>query len=144
MFRLFDNLKLFFRIRRTWTGGLVFRLHYQVTVCIILTSCAVLAARQYVGEPIHCIHSNDLPQNVINAFCWVHSTFSMESAFTKRVDVDISHPGVDNSQSGQGATREHRYYQWVAFCLVLQVSDSRIAEWYCQWVTFCLVLQVSE
>jgi hypothetical protein len=75
-----------------------------------------------VGDPINCIHSKDLPHDVINAFCWVHSTFSIESAFTKRVDIDISYPGVENSLGGKKAKKEHRYYQWVIFCLFLQVS----------------------
>lgn len=122
MFRLFDSLKSFFKFRRISTSGFVFRLHYQVTVAIILTSTLILAARQYVGEPINCIHSKDLHHDVINTFCWVHSTFSIESAFTKKVGSDISHPGVDNSLGGQKAKREHRYYQWVVFCLFLQVS----------------------
>jgi hypothetical protein len=124
MFRLFESLKSFFKIRRIRTVGFVFRLHYQVTVSIMLTSCLILAARQYVGEPISCIHSRDLPHQVINTFCWVHSTFSVESDFNGRVGVDISHPGVGNSHGGHKPRREHSYYQWVVFCLFLQVSGS--------------------
>jgi hypothetical protein len=123
MFTLYDTLKSFFKFRRFSTGGFIFKLHYQLTVAIMLTSTLVLAARQYVGEPINCIHSKDLPHDVINSFCWIHSTFSIESAFNKRVGTDISHPGVDNSLGGQKAKKEHRYYQWVVFCLFLQVSD---------------------
>lgn len=123
MFNIFGGLKSFFKFRRISTCGLVFKLHYRVTVAILLMSCLIVAARQYVGDPISCIHGKDLPHDVINTFCWVHSTFSIRSAFLKRIGIDISHPGIENSLAGQKPTRVHRYYQWVVFCLLLQVSD---------------------
>lgn len=122
MFNIFDSLKPFFKFRRITTGGFVFALHYRATVGILLMSCVVVAARQYVGDPIDCIHGKDLPHNVVDAFCWLHSTFSIRSAFLKRVGADISHPGIDNSLGGHRPNKQHRYYQWVAFCLFMQVS----------------------
>lgn len=115
-------LKSFFKFRRFSTGGLVFKLHYRGTVAFLLMSCIVVAARQYVGDPINCIHGRDLPHDVINSFCWVHTTFSIRSAFLKRVDIDISYPGIENSERGEKPRKEYRYYQWVVFCLFLQVS----------------------
>jgi hypothetical protein len=82
----------------------------------------MVAARQYVGDPINCIHSKELPSDTIKAFCWIHSTFSIKSAFTKRVGIDISHLGIENSAAGQKPRKEYGYYQWVVFFLLLQVS----------------------
>jgi hypothetical protein len=122
MLNIFDNLKTFFTYRRITTEGLVFKMHYRATVCIILAFCLMVAARQYVGDPINCIHGNDLHHDVINTFCWIHSTFSVKSAFLKKVGIDISHPGIASSLGGQQPRREYRYYQWVVFFLLLQVS----------------------
>jgi hypothetical protein len=122
MLEVFNQLKSFFTFRRITSEGLVFKLHYRATMCIILGFCLMVAARQYVGDPIKCIHGKDLPNEVINTFCWVHSTFSVKSAFLKRVGIDISHPGIENSLAGEKPRKEYRYYQWVVFCLLLQVS----------------------
>ena len=113
MLNVFDRLKSFFTFRRTNTDGLVFKLHYRGTVCIILASCLMVATS---------IHSKELPSVTIKAFCWIHSTFSIKSAFTKRVGIDISHLGIENSASGQKPRKEYGYYQWVVFFLLLQVS----------------------
>jgi len=120
MLGIFEQLKTFFTIRRINTEGLVFKLHYRATVCLILAFCLILATKQYVGDPIKCIHGKDLPHEVINTFCWIHSTFSVKSAFLKKVGIDISHPGIANSLEGQQPRQEYRYYQWVLFCLLLQ------------------------
>jgi hypothetical protein len=122
MLSVFENLKSFFTYRRISTEGLVFKMHHRATVCIILAFCLMVAARQYVGDPINCIHGKDLHHDVINTFCWIHSTFSVKSAFLKKVGIDISHPGIASSQGGQQQRREYRYYQWVVFFLLLQVS----------------------
>lgn len=121
MLSLFENLKSFFTYRNISTEGLVFKMHYRATVCIILAFCLMVAAKEYVGDPINCIHDKTLHHDVINTFCWIHSTFSVKSAFLNKVGIDISYPGIANSLGGQ-QRREYRYYQWVVFFLLLQVS----------------------
>jgi hypothetical protein len=121
MLKIFEQLKSLFAHRRISTEGLVFKMHYRATVAVISAFCVIVATRQYVGDPIKCIHSKELPHEVINTFCWIHSTFSVKSFFLKKVGVDISHPGIANSLGGQ-PLREYRYYQWVVFFLLLQVS----------------------
>jgi hypothetical protein len=123
MFNIFTNVKSLFKFQRISTDGLVFKLHYRETVSILVIFCITLSTCQFVGEPIDCIHNKDLPNNLINAYCWIHSTFSMRSAFHKIGSVDISHPGIENSLGGQKPKKEHRYYQWVVLCLFLQVSS---------------------
>jgi hypothetical protein len=122
MFHTFGSLKSLLKVPRVSTSGLVFKLHYRATVAVLLTSCLLVAARQYVGDPINCMHDKDLSHNAVNTLCWIQSTFSIRSAFHKIVGVDVSHPGIENSLGGQKPKKEHRYYQWVVFCLFAQVS----------------------
>ena len=77
---------------------------------------------QYVGNPIDCIHSKDIPEEVLNTFCWIHSTYTIPSAFWKRIGFDVAHPGVDKTLDPE-ERRYHKYYQWVCFCLFFQVSN---------------------
>ncbi len=32
--------------------------------------------RQYIGDPIDCI-VEEIPNNVMDTYCWIHSTFSV-------------------------------------------------------------------
>jgi hypothetical protein len=96
------------------------RLHYHFTVAILLGGSAIVTARQYVGNPIDCTHGKDIPEDVLNTYCWIHSTFTVESAFWKRVGIDVAHPGMETSINPE-ERRYHRYYQWVCFMLFGQV-----------------------
>ncbi len=37
-------------------------------------------------------------QDVLNTYCWIHSTYTIPSAFWKRIGFDVAHPGVDKTQ----------------------------------------------
>lgn len=84
-------------------------------------------------------HHRDIPEDVLNTYCWIHSTYTVVDAFRKKQGLEVPFPGVDNSQGGRGAlTIKHtKYYQWVAFTLFFQVS-----QWFCCIIshittTFC-------
>ena len=32
-----------------------------------------------------CIHTKDIPEDVLNTYCWIHSTYTIPSAFWKRI-----------------------------------------------------------
>lgn len=65
----------------------------------------------------------DIPEDVLNTYCWIHSTYTVADAFTKKQGSEVPFPGVDNSQSRVNVTIKHtKYYQWVAFTLFFQVS----------------------
>ena len=86
----------------------------------------IVSAKQYVGNPIDCIHSRDIPEEVLNTYCWIHSTYTIPSAFWKRIGFDVAHPGVDKTLDPE-ERRYHKYYQWVCFCLFFQVRpDTRL------------------
>jgi hypothetical protein len=110
-----------FRGRRVNIDSTIFRLHYQLTFCILMIFTFILAANQYVGKPIRCMHHMDeQPDEVLDTFCWIHSTFSVTEAFYKEVGVEVPFPGVDNTR-GKKEIKVHRFYQWVPFWLFFQV-----------------------
>ena len=58
---------------------------------------------------------------VLNTFCWIHSTYTIPSAFWKRIGIDVAHPGIDKTIDPE-ERRYVKYYQWVCFCLFFQVG----------------------
>jgi len=56
--------------------NIVFFLHYNVTVCLLIGSSLLVTAGLYIGDPIECI-SDASVQDVIDSFCWVQSTFTV-------------------------------------------------------------------
>ena len=124
MLHLFLGLKSLVKVRRYNTDGSVFRLHYKVTVTCLLAFTFIVTSRQYVGTPILCLHTRDVPKEVLNTYCWIHPTYTLSSAHWKRVGVDVPHPGVDKTRDEKD--KKHvKYYQWVGFLLFFQVSSQK-------------------
>ncbi len=44
----------------------------------LLMSHSPVPFRQYIGDPIDCI-VEEIPNNVMDTYCWIHSTFSVPS-----------------------------------------------------------------
>lgn len=122
MFQLFGSLKTFIKPQSTHVDNLIFRLHYRVTVTFLIGFSLMMTAHQYFGDPIDCVTKRDLPSQLLDTYCWIHSTYSVEGSWEKEVGVDIPYPGVDNSiQPNNSTTRiYHGYYQWVCFVLFFQ------------------------
>lgn len=93
---------------KTTDGGVrvdnwVFRAHYKLTAAILFGCSLLVTSRQYFGDPIYCV-ADGVPRDVLDAYCWTHSTFT-----------------VDSAAGGQDhASRYHDYYQWVGLALFLQ------------------------
>jgi len=120
---IISGLKSLVKVSRYHTDGSVFRLHYRVTVMALLAFTFIVTTRQYIGSPIMCVHTRDIPKDVLNTYCWIHPTYTLSSAHWKRVGVDVPHPGVDKTRDDRD--KKHvKYYQWVGFCLFFQVSVS--------------------
>lgn len=126
MLDIFRGLKSLIKISHIHTDSAVFRLHYSLTVIILIAFSLIVTTRQYVGNPIDCVHSKDLPEDVLNTYCWIHSTYTITAAYRKREGDEVPFPGVANSRLYPDSERkEYRYYQWVCFMLFLQVIDRR-------------------
>ncbi|OWR45727.1 shaking B isoform D [Danaus plexippus plexippus] len=93
--------------------SVAFRLHCGATTAALLAASAALTTRHLVGNPIDCIHTRDIPEDVLNTYCWIHSTFTVAGEAG-------AYPGV--RPAGTAPRRYGKYYQWVAFMLFLQVS----------------------
>lgn len=61
------------------------------------------------------VFSRDIPEDVLNTYCWIHSTYTVVDAFMKKQGLEVPFPGIDNSQGGRGplTIKHNKYYQWV-------------------------------
>ena len=121
MLSVFGAVKHLTKFSAVKTDHVIFRLHYHFTVAFLIASSVVITARQYVGNPIDCTHGKDIPEDVLNTYCWIHSTWTVESAFWKRIGIDVAHPGME-TLTNLGEKRHIKYYQWVCFVLFFQVG----------------------
>lgn len=126
MLDIFQRVKGLFKVHRTHIDGSVFRLHYRLTSAGLVVCCILLAATQFVGKPIECLHSNDISSGVLDTWCWIHSTYTVPAAFNKQVGVEVPYPGIDNSRNVL-EKKVYKFYQWVALCLFFQVSQHQIS-----------------
>uniref|UniRef100_A0A1W7RAB3 Innexin n=1 Tax=Hadrurus spadix TaxID=141984 RepID=A0A1W7RAB3_9SCOR len=119
MDQLFGSLKNLFKVDTTNIDNNVFRMHYRLTVAVLIAFSILVTGRQYIGDPIDCISKDDIPSEVLDTFCWIHHTFSVVDAWHKKVGDEIPYPGVDKYTRGEKRVY-HAYYQWVCFVLFLQ------------------------
>lgn len=124
MLDVFRGLKHLIKVSHVKTDSPVFRLHYSATVIILMSFSIIVTTRQYVGNPIDCVHTKDIPEDVLNTYCWIHSTYALKSLFKKKPGVAVPYPGIGNSEGEQSDKKLYRYYQWVCFCLFFQVSST--------------------
>ncbi|KAL3205634.1 hypothetical protein MRX96_052959 [Rhipicephalus microplus] len=122
MDQLFGNLKGFFKTDFTVIDNNVFRLHYKATVCILIAFSILVTGRQYIGDPIDCISKDAVPPNLLDTFCWIHTTFSLTDAWHKKVGVQVPYPGVDKYTPGEKRVY-HAYYQ------LSKAAASRTSSW---------------
>uniref|UniRef100_A0A2A4K556 Innexin n=1 Tax=Heliothis virescens TaxID=7102 RepID=A0A2A4K556_HELVI len=96
--------------------SVAFRLHCGATTAALLAASAALTTRHLVGNPIDCIHTRDIPEDVLNTYCWIHSTFTVAG---EAGGAGGAYPGVRSA--GTSPRRYGKYYQWVAFTLFFQI-----------------------
>jgi hypothetical protein len=118
---IFGSLRNLVKIDKVCIDNNVFRLHYKATVIFLVAFSLLVTGRQYFGDPIDCIQRDDIPANIIDTYCWIHSTFTLPHAFNKSVGSQIAHPGIDKYTPGMPRVY-HKYYQWVCFVLFLQAA----------------------
>lgn len=87
---LFKNFTKVIKIRQVLLDNNVFQLHYRVTALLLLGCSALVASKQHFGDPIDCITRDDVPNKIMDTYCWIHSTFTLPSACNKTVGVQVS------------------------------------------------------
>ena len=56
-------------------------------------------------------------------YCWLEGSFSVVDSTGKAVTENVAYPGVKTLNEANGDRRQsHKYYQWVYFVLIIQVS----------------------
>lgn len=125
MLDVFRGLKNLVKISHIHIDSPIFRLHYSITVLMLCAFSLIVTTRQYVGNPIDCVHTKDIPEDVLNTYCWIHSTYTLKSAFKKKVGEEVAYPGVENSKGKLEDRKTYGYYQWVCFCLFFQVIKGK-------------------
>lgn len=103
----------------------IFRLHYQFTVVILIGASVLLSAAEFFGNPIDCL-TNIAQANVINTYCWIHSTFTIQDYYLRETTHEAP-PGVGpprsyDEEEMEARWRFHNYYQWVVFFLFFQAA----------------------
>lgn len=118
MFDLFVPLKKYAKPQKIFIDNAVFRLHYRVTVAVLIGLSILVSSRQFFGDPISCI-VDTIPKDVMDTYCWIHSTFTLLNR-SGEIGKDVVYPGVANQDHEGEEVKYHRYYQWVCFALTLQ------------------------
>jgi hypothetical protein len=119
MFDVFGSVKGLLKIDSVCIDNNIFRLHYKVTVIILVSFSLLVTSRQYIGDPIDCI-VDDVPLNIMDTYCWIYSTFTIPNRLGGRVGKDVVQPGVASHVDGEDEVKYHKYYQWVCFVLFFQ------------------------
>lgn len=117
---IFGKFKQVLKIREVLVDNEVFQLHYRVTALLLLGCAALVASKQHFGDPIDCISRDDVPNKILDTYCWIHSTFTLPNSCNKTVGIDVPHPCVDKYTSEDDVRTYHKYYQWVYFVLFFQ------------------------
>jgi len=111
----------------------IFRLHYKVTVIVLVIFSLIVTTRQYVGDPIDCLVIG-VPTHIMDSYCWIHSTFTVDRKVYGRIGTDAVKPGVGPYREGEDVVSYHKYYQWVCFVLFFQAVCFYIPRYV--WKTF--------
>nr|CAI5825060.1 unnamed protein product [Callosobruchus analis] len=102
---------------KTLIDSTIMRLHSNSTVVLLITFSIAVTTRQYVGNPIDCMEVRGIPEDILNSYCWIHSTYIIIETM-KEAKQWGHYPGVH--YTGKSPVRLTKYYQWVAFFLLFQ------------------------
>ena len=84
MLEIFRELRGLLHVSHVHIDSWVFRLHYSVTTTCMFAFSLIVSAKQYVGNPIDCIHTKDIPE--VSSFIhylivlWIKVTYSVSSS----------------------------------------------------------------
>lgn len=56
--------------------GTMFRFCTQYTVAMLVGCSVFLTANEFFGETINCMTELEDSKNVVDTYCWTHSTFT--------------------------------------------------------------------
>lgn len=74
--------RLRFNFSKPTLENFVFKLHYKLTVVILLCCVILVCGREYFGEHIKCISDQGVPSHVIQTYCFFMATFTIVRIIT--------------------------------------------------------------
>lgn len=113
---IFGDLKGLLKTENVATDNFVFRLHYKCTLLLLVACTALLGAKQYFGDPIDCYCSREIPNGVLDAYCWINATWTVKGLTEDLYRGWVVHPGVGPYTPNEEQIH-HSYYQWVPLAL---------------------------
>ncbi|VVC86537.1 innexin inx2-like [Leptidea sinapis] len=124
MIDLFTPFLPFLKFKNVCTDNNVFRMHYKVTVMMLLIFTLLVTSKQFFGEPIHCMtHDNsDDNKEAINSYCWIYGTYTLKSRFGGTEGKHMAYLGIGPEKGVKNEQLKHTYYQWVCFVLLGQAA----------------------
>ncbi|XP_045116946.1 innexin inx2-like [Portunus trituberculatus] len=110
--------------------NLVFRLHYRYTYIVFLTSALLATLYDAIGDQIDCLTDvdSDSFNDVVNSYCFIMGTFTVDRLHGRQVGQEVPHPGVGPPEMKDSITY-HTYYQWVPFVLFVQAVMFYMPHW---------------
>ncbi|XP_032522993.2 innexin inx2-like [Danaus plexippus] len=125
MIDLFMPFRSFLKFENVCTDNNVFRMHYKLSVIILLVFTLLVTSKQFFGEPIHCMGDNDKGpgKDAINSYCWIYGTYTLKSRLIGREGKNMAYAGIGPSEDIEDDDEmRHTYYQWVCFVLLGQAA----------------------
>lgn len=120
MYAILSSLKSLLKISETATDDWIFKLHCKLTFMMEIAFSVIITTNQFFGDPINCVTHDNIPEKVVNNFCWIHSTFTLPGIQNDPASGwDIPFYGIGRYSPSTPRTY-HAYYQWVCFFLFLQ------------------------
>lgn len=101
----------------------LFRLHYQVTVCLLLAFCVILTGKVMFGDTIDCTNHIHGHKDLFDNACYATGTFSRflkKSNRTNAKPARYTYPGLMMNTAGEIDIRWQNYYQYVPIMLFIQ------------------------
>lgn len=77
MFDVFGSVKSLLKLDSVCIDNNVFRLHYKATVVVLVAFSLLVTSRQYIGDPIDCIVDASVGGDIMDTYCWIHSTYTL-------------------------------------------------------------------
>ncbi|CAH0563587.1 unnamed protein product [Brassicogethes aeneus] len=122
MIDFLNSFKSLVKVEKIYTDNNVFKLHYKVTVIMLIVFSILLTSKQYFGDPIECDVENK--RELYNTFCWIYGSYTLPVRDGEKVlrglGLDVNTYFDQRNENHISTRTYHRYYQWVCIIFCFQ------------------------
>ena len=106
--------KNFLAMNNLTIDNATFKLFYRGTTVVLFASAFFSTAQQLFGEPISCeVHmGNGIKDDVLNAFCWMYSTFDIPSDYKGSCAKKVQDPTALYNTYYQASQNNNYYFDY--------------------------------